>query len=139
MLNAQSLLKNQKLTFNPACAACAAEEAEAAEQPPAAAAAVEEAEASEEPSVAAAAAAAEALAREAAPCDFAQLLSMLRLKIKFAAAFRHCGLAAARRSRHARRPWKAHFSNAFADTVDTVRRRRRGQWGGAGGAFCEGV
>ena len=56
MLNAQSLLKNQKLTFNPACA-CAAEEAEAPEQPPAAAAAVEEAEAPEESSVAAAAAA----------------------------------------------------------------------------------
>ena len=39
MLNAQSLLKNQKLTFNPACAACAAEEAEAPEEPSVAAAA----------------------------------------------------------------------------------------------------
>jgi len=78
MLNAQSLLKNQKLTFNPACAACAAEEAEAPEQPPAAAAAVEEAEAPEEPSVAAAAgAAAEALAMAGAAAD-ARVLARAR-------------------------------------------------------------
>ena len=69
MLNAQSLLKNQKLTFNPACAACAAEEAEAPEQPSAAAAAVEEAEAPEEPSAAAAAAGAGAVARLASPVE----------------------------------------------------------------------
>ena len=39
MLNAQSLLKNQKLTFLPACAAWAADEAEEAPEPSAATAA----------------------------------------------------------------------------------------------------
>ena len=108
MLNAQSLLKNQKLTFNPACAACAAEEAEAPEEPSVAAVT---AAAPAAPAAAARRPRAYRRPREAARAEFAQLLSMLRLKVIFAVAFRHCGLAAARRLRHACRPWKAHFSN----------------------------
>ena len=64
MLNAQSLLKNQKLTFLPACAAWAADEAEEAPEPSAATAAADEAVAGY-PEEAAAAGAADALLRAA--------------------------------------------------------------------------
>ena len=67
MLNAQSLLKNQKLTFLPACAAWAADEAEEAPEPSAAtAAAADEAVAGYPEEAAAAGAAEEAPAAVAA-------------------------------------------------------------------------